>query len=394
MHKLTTLSAAALVAVLATSASAQNLRSTDGPAETPPDSYTGKQYVDSNGCVFIRAGYDGAVTWVPRVDRQRKVVCGGTPTFADASPVPLSNDTFTAATIPTPEPVYTPTPAPAPAPTPVIYNPPAPEPEYAYPPYSPPPTYSGPHPDTVITTCPNLSAVGQRYVSDHRRPVRCGPQMESPYYVEEAGAYPPGYYGHVLSVSRPPVIAPPPGYKAAFDDGRFNPHRGPVTKEGDIQMRLVWRDGVPMRLVTKGTERYYVVNGQPTKDREYVLTHNEYGYYHGKPAYFGGDDPYGGVIVSTKGEEPPVATPAVETPSVSVPAGHRFVQVGLFTTDEKARASAARLKSLGLPVQLGRATHKGNAYLVVLAGPFNSPIALQTGLNAVRGAGYTGAKTR
>lgn len=65
-------------------ANAQALNGVDVPAEFPPVSYAGKQYVDSRGCVFIRAGIDGDVVWVPRVNRDRKLLCGFAPTVVSA----------------------------------------------------------------------------------------------------------------------------------------------------------------------------------------------------------------------------------------------------------------------------------------------------------------------
>ena len=60
---------------------AQSLSRDSGPAEFPPASFKGSQYVDSKGCVYIRAGVDGNTSWVPRVSRSRKVVCGLSPSL-------------------------------------------------------------------------------------------------------------------------------------------------------------------------------------------------------------------------------------------------------------------------------------------------------------------------
>lgn len=73
------------VAFLAAEAGAQSLQRDDGPAEIPPSSFTANQYVDSKGCVYIRAGIDGNTSWVPRVNRSRKVVCGATPSLGAAA---------------------------------------------------------------------------------------------------------------------------------------------------------------------------------------------------------------------------------------------------------------------------------------------------------------------
>ena len=62
--RITTIIAATLLATgaLTLDVQAQPLSEARPPAEFPPASYQGLQYVDSRGCVYIRAGIDGDVS--------------------------------------------------------------------------------------------------------------------------------------------------------------------------------------------------------------------------------------------------------------------------------------------------------------------------------------------
>jgi cell division septation protein DedD len=74
------------------------------PAELPPADYAGQQYVDSKGCMFVRAGRGAEVVWVPRVSREGVPICGNPPSGTrvpvveeiEVQPVPDAGNTTTA----------------------------------------------------------------------------------------------------------------------------------------------------------------------------------------------------------------------------------------------------------------------------------------------------------
>lgn len=97
--------AALVLATFLTGGSAVAAQGTE-PAELPPAGFSGNQYVDSKGCVFLRAGLGDTTNWVARLGRDRKPVCGYAPTLT-ASTTPA------AAPEPAAEPAATPAPPPA-----------------------------------------------------------------------------------------------------------------------------------------------------------------------------------------------------------------------------------------------------------------------------------------
>jgi hypothetical protein len=81
------IAAVAACVLLGQGAMAQQPLGPDGPAELPPESFTEAQYVDSTGCVFLRAGLNDEVMWVPRVTKDRKPLCGYAPSLVQPAPV-------------------------------------------------------------------------------------------------------------------------------------------------------------------------------------------------------------------------------------------------------------------------------------------------------------------
>jgi hypothetical protein len=181
----------ALAALLTVSAPAAAFAQS-GPAELPPAEFAGRQYVDSRGCVFVRAEIDGTVTWAPRLDRDRTPLCGYRPSVSAG----LGQSTGSLPEI-------------RPDTPPVILD-----------------------AATVVGTAATAPAAAA--------PPRPGVPRRSDVHAGKIGSSP--------TAGGAPGRRVPPGYKLVWDDGRLNPNRGPRTAEGDAAMRRLWTDTVPMTL--------------------------------------------------------------------------------------------------------------------------------------------------
>lgn len=402
---------ALLAATFGAAAMAQSLRDIGGPSETPPSSYQGQMYVDSRGCVFLRAGFGGQVNWVARVSASRQPLCGYPPTFGPKTRVEIAEDapvanspsvakgrapTPTVATLTAPPTIrQTPPPARIPVasytPAPVAVARPAPT-RIVLPAPVRPATVAL-RPEYQIATSSSIPAgkIGcfTSVPVAERLPLRDGGSVvlctrgdgtltgaRAPIYpagtaVGASLLPPPGYVAshhppegratRLPRETRTAEAAPsvPKGYKLAWTDDRLNPYRGIGTAEGQAAQDQVWTRDVPARLVAdqpKTTRR--VVYAEPSRAR-----------------------------VSTKSE------PVAEAPR-TVSGGVAYVQVGTFGVPANAEGAAARLAGLGLPVSRSRLNKGGKALQVVLAGPFGDAGSAQAALRAARGAGFGDAFLR
>lgn len=388
----------------AAGANAQSAGDLRGPRELPPSSFTGQQYVDSRGCVFLRAGLAGRTNWVPRVTRDRKQLCGYPPTFSkqvidvvedDPRPAPQPSAPAAAGRRPI-DTVATTTTAPRIRETPPKGAARVPASSYAAPPVvmAPPtvkrvvkaaPPAAAPAPKRVVRSSKprpangcyaeapvretfelrgggtiTLCTSGNGSLTDARPPrLEGGAGAVSPSgYVEgRAGTGAPQV---TTSSQNVPVV--PKGYRLAWKDDRLNPNRGKGTAQGWAAQDRIWTREVPMRTVEEATR-----NGK----RVVILRR---------------------VSVSTKsspvdgGESRPARTAA--------PAGKTYVQVGTYGQPENASGAAARLKALGLPVARAKISSGGKGLQIVMAGPFTSAGQAQAALAAARKAGFGDAFIR
>lgn len=404
-----------VAATLAGPTTAQTLRKVTTPAENPPTSFKGKQYVDSRGCVFIRAGFGGKTTWVPRVNRQRKVYCSkrNTPSLSgsqlasvqskvNSAPkgkvLDLSAPTIKTVAAPVrktvkvpPKKVVKTLPA-KPArvktvrvtqPKPIVVRKAVPTQRVAV---------GGPqkiHPGDLVrgsragaenagvtrrvVTAPQTQTVRRVVVPQQvqqtvaptqttrvvrRQVATTGSQQVHPGDLVRANRRQAAVTANasIQPVRRQQtvrVLSP----SQVVDPIHGLTTTGPViqsdvTYEGDAQMQQVWTNTVPRKLV-KQKVRVRKVARATQRVRTTQSTKK--------------------VVVKQR----PAST-----------AGGRYVQVGTFGNLSNAKRTVRRFQSGGVPVATRNLTRGGRKLQVVLLGPFGSSTQAQSAMRAARGAGF------
>lgn len=432
--------AALMSALGAGIAQAQSFR--DQPAEFPSASYKGKQYVDSKGCVYIRAGIDGNVTWVPRVSRKRQGVCGFKPTNvqtaasapAGAADAPVQI-TVNSAPVAAKQPTVAARPLPQRKAKPVVVRQKAPKVVRQPVPRSvdvpaAPITQAPVAVAQVPSTCAGRSAISQQYSGSRTKGVvvRCGPQtapiLPSTAQVAVTGTA-PSHVSTTRRVTAPAKPAPahaytrivpkhvainrqntyanvavPKGYRPVWEDDRLNPKRAEQNLAGRSQMLLIWTNTVPRRLINQKTGQDvtarlplvypYTSVEQQRRDLGDVTFAKRNGQLvkrivRNKKAAPAKRKP----VYSSRSAPKPVAT----APATPRAAGKTYVQIGVYGDSANAQRAAQRIARMGMGARIGKSTRGGKTYLSVQAGPFGASSA-PAALGKLRGAGYGDAYIR
>ncbi len=387
--------------------SAQDLNQVQAPAEFPPQSFQGRQYVDSRGCVFIRAGIAGSTTWVPRVTRDRKLICGQTPTIprrVAAAPEKTAPPPATDRAVEAARRVSVVSPARTPSKeerasqvTRAAVAVPAPKPV-----------------QTVTKTHVQAAAVKNPVANTTVKPkakktvVTKAPVVTPAVRTEPVAAQPATSVSqrvlpkHVYEQRRAEgTVTVPKGFIPVWEDDRLNPRRAEGTLAGHARMKLVWTSTVPRRLIDRTSGRdvtakmplVYPYTDLSKQEREF-----------GKVTLVKRN----GTLMK-RVQRKAVAKAAVER-RVSIRSGQpkvaakqtvkaaqqtkRYVQVGAFGDAANAKNAARRLQAAGLPARIGKVKRKGKLLQLVVAGPFASVETTQSALRTAKASGFRDAFVR
>lgn len=382
--------AASFLVISAQPMSAQSIRAIGGPAETPPADFQGQQYVDSRGCVFMRAGLGGKISWVARIGQDRRPICNDVSMAEAAARLAAPETISQTAVVEQPSAkavgkpmatvasnmrvqsqigVQTPIVVPglasvaAPAPVAKIGAPTAmAQPRSARCPAAAPVLQqmalqsggtvlvctrgdgsatgwlSPGYPAGVGGTIENIGRQDVAYSGN------MAPSARQTSAAEMAGATVQTVIAGAPIANRP---APQTQYVAAWKDGRLNPLRGIGTPEGWAMQGQIWTQQSPAKLVA-----------------------------------------------AQKAESAHRVTQSTMSAGKTAATGARYVQVGTFGNPDNVANAAGALSAMGLPVSKSRMTKAGRELVIVFAGPFDNVQAAQTALGMTRQAGFGDAFLR
>ena len=388
-------------------------------------------YVDSRGCVFLRAGLSGRTTWVPRVSSNRKALCGYPPTLqAMAKPVPVQEPAVVAQ-------------APQPAPRGAVGQP-----------IDTVASLKTPPKIRVTPPAAVVSADSGYYTRALPAPVVAPQTLPRAVVMNTATARPvapvflpaqigAGKIGCFESAPVPKVVALSNGGTAVLctrGDGTLNGVRAPIYdtvamgEGGRVGAGLYPAAGqtvrrsaatAPVRATGGGAVVAYVP--APAAQLTEVIVPKGYkrawkddrlNPYRGQGTVVGQGEqdrvwtreipaqlvmqqvvvPGQRVVVSTKTPRPVLQVSTRSEPKAAPPAaaagGKLYVQVGSFGVPANAEGARARLRAAGLPTGTAKTKQGGKAVQIVLAGPFSDASQAQAALRMARSAGFGDAFLR
>jgi hypothetical protein len=187
----------------------------------------------------------------------------------------------------------------------------------------------------------------------------------------------------------------PQGYRPVWDDDRLNPQRAEQSLAGNAQMKLIWTQTVPRRLintadgrdVTASTPLVYPYLDVATQTRNLgtvSIVRRDNGQLVKRILRNRASAKVRAPVISSR------SAPAVQPKPVA--ATSQYVQVGTYNQQGSAQTVAKRIQRMGLPVRIGKYTRGGATYRMVIAGPFGSNI--NGVLSKLRASGYHNASLR